>query len=135
MVDDNLVEVATYTYQSEAQAAMVLLDNNNIKSEISDAGIVNAHAFLSNAVGGVKLFVAKDDYKKAYELIEEVVKERKEEYGKTCYYCESNNVVKNPVTWKTILLGILTLGIYFPGAFKHFKCNDCGKKLSHFVIN
>jgi DNA-directed RNA polymerase subunit RPC12/RpoP len=135
METEELIEVASFTYQPEAQTAMILLEQNGIQSEISGSEIVNAHAFLLNAVGGVKLLVLKEDYEKAKTIIDEDFKIKKEEFGKTCYYCESKNVIKVTVTWKTILLGIITLGIYYPGAFKRYKCNDCGKKLSHFVIN
>ena len=134
MPTQNLLEVASFTYLADAQTTQIMLEQSEIESEIYGAEIVNAHAFLSNAVGGVKILVPDADYKKAKQIIDEHLKIKKQEYGKTCYYCESNNVVKVPVTWKTIILGILTLGIYYPGAFKHFKCNDCEKKLSHYVI-
>ena len=135
MQTEDLVEVASFTYQPEAQTAMILLEQNGIQSEIYGAEIVNAHAFLSNAVGGIKLMILKEDYVRAKSILDEDFRTKKEESGTTCYYCESKNVVKVPVTWKTIVLGLFTLGIYYPGAFKHYKCNSCGKKLSHFVIN
>jgi len=134
METDDLVEVASFTYQPEAQTAMILLEQNGIASEMSGAETVNAHALLSNAIGGIRVLVSRSDYAKAKSIIDEDMKTKKEESGTTCYHCESKNVVKVPVTWKTIILGILTLGIYYPAGFKRYLCKDCGRRLSHFVM-
>jgi len=72
---------------------------------------------------------------RAKEILAQDEKTRRANYARTCYLCESNEVVRVPVTWKVIALGVLTLGMYFPAFFRHYKCNKCGKRLSHFSMS
>ena len=122
------VVVAAYTYITEAETGRVLLEENGIPSEIKDEYVVSSHAFLSNAVGGIKVLVSKENEDMARKILKEEDTKCSNEYKHRCFNCESTDVTETKLNARIILLGILTLGLYFPFLFKPFRCNQCGNK-------
>lgn len=68
---DDPVTIATYAYPGEADLKRMLLDQHGIQSLIMDGEVMNLSWFLSNAMGGVKLVVARRDAQRALQLFEE----------------------------------------------------------------
>lgn len=64
-----LVQIAAYVYPWEAHLAQGRLEANGIKAFVFDEGIVTAHPFISNAVGGVKLMVEQSDAERALAIL------------------------------------------------------------------
>jgi hypothetical protein len=133
MNENDGVPIATFVYEIEAASAVLLLKTNGIDSGIRDSAVVNSDPLLSNAVGGIKLYVERKDAEEALKILDEDRIKRDEETGKYCYNCESTDIskIKNKITWKTIIICILTLGLGVPLVFKGFKeyqCNKCGHK-------
>ncbi len=54
---DDLETVATFLQLHEAQLTVLRLASAGVEASLADAGIVGAHPFLANAVGGVKVQV------------------------------------------------------------------------------
>jgi hypothetical protein len=119
----NMVQVAAYTYEIEAEAAAVVLAANDVRYEIRDAGLVNANLFYSNAIGGVKILVKTEDAARALALITDVNKVN----DKYCYNCESTDIIKVKHDWKDIPKFVCALGMGVPWLYKEFKCNNCGR--------
>jgi hypothetical protein len=64
-----LVTVATYLYLYQAQAAHLFLSQAGVQSFIADAEVVAMDWLLSNAIGGVKLRVPRDQAEEAVEVL------------------------------------------------------------------
>ena len=61
--------ILTFVYPHEAHIAKGILESENIPVQIRDELTAQVNNFYSNAIGGVKLLVRKNDYKKAYEIL------------------------------------------------------------------
>lgn len=61
--------LAIFTYPAEMLLIQTLLDSNNIQNFAQDEITIQVDNFLSNAMGGIRLFVAQEDYKNAHTLL------------------------------------------------------------------
>jgi len=68
---DRLVQIASFVYPWQAYIARGRLEARGIKAFVFDDGIVTAHPFISNAVGGVKLLVDRSDAERAIAILNE----------------------------------------------------------------
>ena len=68
-MENAFVTVATFSYPHEMFVTKEKLESEGIKCFILNENIITADPFLSNAVGGVKLQVMKQDTEKALEII------------------------------------------------------------------
>jgi len=68
---DDLDTVATFLQLHEAQLTLLRLTSAGVEATLADSGIVGAHPFLANAVGGVKLQVPKEQAARARALLAE----------------------------------------------------------------
>jgi len=140
---NNWETLITFTYPHEAHLAKGFLESEGIKTIIHDEMTVQVQNFYSNAVGGVKILVQKEDYddgiavlKKGGYIInadnqtEEVrIVEVDESNNKThCPFCKSDNIAK--IKGVNILTPIvyLILGAIFPIFNSKYKCYDCEKE-------
>jgi hypothetical protein len=124
------VHIATFMYETEAESAILLLNANGIEAGMRDKGIVYTDPLISNAVGGIKLFVEKKDAEEAKRILDEDAKKRDEEIGNYCYKCESTEVMKIPKKpfWKLLVVAVITLGVGLPQVYKEYRCKKCGYK-------
>ncbi len=56
----------------EAHLLMARLESEDIQCWLQDENMVTVFPVLTNAVGGIKLFVTKQDFDRAYEIFKEV---------------------------------------------------------------
>lgn len=133
----------TFTYPHEAHMVKGFLESEGIETLIQDEMTTQVDNFLSNAIGGVKLLVQKEDYelgiatlknggyiKDENEKVEEagIVYADNSDSKICCPFCKSDNIMKNKD------INILTPIIYFIlGAFipifkPKYKCYDCEKE-------
>jgi hypothetical protein len=68
----NFVTVARYTYPSEYAVLELLLQRENIKYVFLNETVINVLPFHSNAFGGIRLQVHKNDVPKVKDLINEL---------------------------------------------------------------
>jgi len=61
--------VAIFTYPSEMAIARSFLESNNIECFVKDELTIQVHNFYSNAIGGIKMQVKQQDFKKARHLL------------------------------------------------------------------
>lgn len=69
MSDDDLVTIGHYRFVYEAELARLHLDEEGIPAFIADAEIVNMDWLLGNAVGNVKIQVARRDAEAATSVL------------------------------------------------------------------
>ena len=68
-MSSNFVIVYSFLYPHEMEIAKHALESHGIPCFSEDSLTVQSYQFISNAVGGVKLLVAKKDLKKSIELL------------------------------------------------------------------
>jgi hypothetical protein len=67
--DEPLMTVATFDVLMEAEVARGYLESEGIRCFLADAEMVNTAWYLSGAMGGIKLQVAKSDFLAAERLL------------------------------------------------------------------
>ncbi|RZJ68526.1 MAG: DUF2007 domain-containing protein [Flavobacterium sp.] len=124
--------LATYTYSSEAQIFKGLLESHGIEVFIRDNHTVDADPLVSNAVGGVKLFVRTEDLDMAKDILGEVRQYSVDEYGQpiTCPECGAQKAdlvtsVKEKKTLFAVIASFLIGGLPLYTNY-HYKCANCG---------
>lgn len=65
------VTIATFTYPSELAVIRARLEAEGIECNVRDELTAQVHNFYSNAIGGIKLQVSRQDAEKAIEILKE----------------------------------------------------------------
>lgn len=140
---EDWIEVTSFTYPHEAHLAKSLLEASDIDVIIKDELTVQVNNLLSNAIGGVKIFVQKEKAQEALSLLEEggyiqkqstndekkpVLETFSVEYKNACPYCNSDSVVKKNIPGYVFALSILILRFPLPFLKRVYYCYDCSKE-------
>ena len=113
--------IQTFIYPHEAHVVKTYLESEGIETELRDEKTVDVNPFYSNAIGGVKLLVKEEDYKRGIEVLknggyikETGAKEVKIElvyvgdgFDKhSCPFCKSENISlkKVPSIWTVMVI-------------------------------
>ena len=129
----NLIQIAAYSCPHEANIAKASLEAANIPASIADEHMINMDWFMSDALGGIRLFVPVQHEAEARALIEQdysyLVEQEFEdivEEKKTCPSCGSTELEDYTIGKKPAFITILLLG--FPLFFykQGVRCLSCG---------
>lgn len=134
--------IATFTYPHEALIAVSLLEGEGIYCFLQDKETIYANPFYSNAIGGVKLKVARKDAERAKEILtamqnaqasdmEEPANDEEENAdkrmaGKLCPQCGSGDIYRDKIDPVFFAIGILLLGFPFLFMKGRYLCYSCG---------
>lgn len=122
------VVLNSYPNYVDAHIAKGVLEEQGIPCWLKDENTVTIDPILTNAVGGIKLMVSRENAQKAWEILESLRKEQKEKV--TCPKCGSHNIeiVSTPRKAMTWISSITTffLGDYAIAIDKVNHCFDCG---------
>ena len=126
----NFVPIQSYTNYIDAHIAMGRLEEEGIRCWLKDENTVTIDPILTNAVGGIKLMVAKDQADRAEELLSSIEAERKNK--QSCPKCGSHNIdfvttPRKPGNWFSVLIGLLWSSFAMP-VEKVYHCFDCGEE-------
>ena len=135
-----LITLRQYTNLQEALLAKGVLDSAGIECRLGDENIVRMDWFLSNFVGGVKLWVREEYAAEAASLLDQEPPEAFDVEGvgeykqPRCPNCGSMDVAFEGLNKRASygsLLGTWFVGIVPPIPFKHagWKCRACGQEL------
>lgn len=122
------IAVDSFTNYIDAHIQLGRLQEAEINCWLKDEAIVTIDPLLTNAVGGIKLMVAENDFKKALELINEFRADRKAKAS--CPRCSSHNVEyvstpRKPGNWVSVIIGFF-ITLFAPPVEKVYHCFDCG---------
>jgi uncharacterized protein YbaR (Trm112 family) len=128
--------IAIFSYPAEAVVVKGKIESEGITVFLKDEFTVATDPFATNAIGGVKMQVYKEDYLKAMGILEtsnpELVKYRTEYI--VCPACNRRNTRETlDVTTARNLNEILTAVFYslFPLKQKHnYHCRSCNAKFN-----
>jgi len=135
----------TFTYPHESYIIKGVLESKGIETFLKDELTIQVDNFLSNALGGVRLQVPKEQVSIAYKILkdngyfnkdERIQNKRKKvvvlksiDYDVTvCPFCHSDNIIKNKRPTVLILISIFLLCLPLPLFRKNYYCYNCEKE-------
>ena len=109
------------------------LESEDIECWLQDENTVTINPIWTNAVGGIKLMVKKEDFVRASDIFRETENNRKQAIE--CPNCKGHNVelVSTPrkaSNWISAIFGFL-LGDYAMSVDKVNHCFDCGHEFEN----
>lgn len=124
----DFLPVNYYQNYVDAHIAKGVLEENGIECWLKDENTVTVDPILTNAVGGIKLMVAKEKADMARKILEDLRNEQKALLS--CPKCGSHNIEKvstprKASNWFGALLGFFTMD-YAVAIDKVNHCFDCG---------
>ena len=127
------VTVASFSQPIEAHLARTKLESEGIPCVVGDENLVGVYAFLSNAVGGVKLKVPGYAARQAREALRPrpqlvvVADENDPADGEMiCPRCRSYDVYYRRFNQRVAGFFILLLGFLVPWRDRRWTCKQCG---------
>ena len=128
---DTFVTVARYNYSNEAQIIKGRLEADGIAVYLSDQFTIDTDPLVSQAIGGVKLKVRKEDALKAQTILKEISKYSLDDDGEAinCPECKSEKVelfstINNLKSLLAFLASLLFSGLPFYTKYE-YKCEAC----------
>lgn len=121
-MNDNYTILAVFDYSTEAHVIRAKLDSEGCKTMLMDEKTIDSDPLISNAIGGVKLLVHKNDFEKAATVYNEIRTYKKDKNGNKidCPKCNSNRILVAPIQRKNMFF------MLFPFFEKtRYICNDC----------
>nr|WP_322625054.1 DUF2007 domain-containing protein [uncultured Flavobacterium sp.] len=125
-------KIATFQYSAEALILKGRLEADGIEVFLKNNNTIDADPLISNAIGGVQLFVRTEDVDKAKEVIQTVPRYAVDNVGNAihCPKCGSVEVevmstVRDRGGFMAFLVGLLLSALPFFIKYK-YHCNHCG---------
>jgi len=129
----DFVILQSFNNYMDAHLLMAKLESEDIECWLQDENTVTINPILTNAVGGIKLLVKKEDLSSARQIFWEVEKNRKQAIE--CPKCRGHNIelVSTPRKAANWFSAILTffLGDYALAVDKVNHCFDCGNEFEN----
>jgi hypothetical protein len=121
-MNDNFKILAVFEYSTEAHVTKSKLDSEGFETMLMDEKTIDSDPLISNAIGGVKLLVHKNDFEKAAEIYNEIRTYQKDKNGNNlfCPNCNSNRILIAPIERKNVFYMLFP----FFEKTKHI-CNTC----------
>ncbi|WP_405609932.1 DUF2007 domain-containing protein [Polaribacter sp. Asnod1-A03] len=121
-MNDNYKILAVFDYSTEAHVTKSKLDSEGLKTLLMDEKTIDTDPLVSNAIGGVKLLVHKNDFDKAATIYNEIRTYQKDKNGNDifCPNCNSTKILIAPLKRKNIFFMLFP----FFEKTKHI-CNNC----------
>lgn len=132
----NLVTIRTFQNYFTAHIILTKLQSAGIECFLKDEFTVTVDPILSNAVGGIKLVVRKEDEDAANKLLNEFDEAYRQ--SAVCPKCGSKTIELVPKqTTANIATAILTwlFGSYAISAKNIYKCSSCGYESENLTEN
>jgi len=124
-------QIANYQYTSEAYLFKGKLESEGVEVFLQNENTINTDPLLSNAVGGVKLFVKSEDVMKAKQILAAIPEYSVNDKGEllTCPNCGATTIsmvtsIKDVKSFLAFIYGLLTLSMPL-FAKQKYKCENC----------
>jgi hypothetical protein len=127
-------KIAVFQYSAEAMIVKGRLESDGIDVFMADNNTIDTDPLVSNAIGGVKLFVRAADATKAKEILAEISRYAVDNNGNNiaCPVCNGTKVevmstVRDGKGLAAFLVGMLLSAFPFFVKYK-YHCNNCGSE-------
>ena len=129
----DFVILQSFNNYMDAHLLMAKLESEDIECWLQDENTVTINPIWTNAVGGIKLLVTKQDFGRAYEIFRGAENNRKQ--AVKCPKCKGHNIelVSTPRKAANWFSAIFTffLGDYALAVDKVNHCFDCGNEFAN----
>jgi predicted RNA-binding Zn-ribbon protein involved in translation (DUF1610 family) len=117
----------SFTNYMDAHILMGKLEEEGIRCWLKDENTLTIDPILTNALGGIKLMVTKEQYERALSIVQEMQAEKRKKY--TCPQCGSSDIeyIVTPrklSNWLGAIGGFL-FGDLAIGIKKTWRCFHC----------
>lgn len=135
-MENTFTKVAAFQYSSEAVIIKGKLEAEGIEVFMADSNTIDTDPLVSNAIGGVKLFVKTEDSDKARQILNEVSRYSLNDEGGLliCPNCKNNKVEVGTTIkdLKSLLAFLFTfIAVLLPVYTKYkYRCNNCGHEFN-----
>ena len=134
-MENEFIKIGSYQYSSEAIIIKGKLESEGIEVFMADNFTIDTDPLVSNAIGGVKLYVSTEQFDKAKNVLLEISRYSLNDEGDPviCSKCGSNKVemgttVKEGKSLFAFLFGFLIAG-GLPVYTKYkYRCENCGNE-------
>lgn len=130
-MDEHFSFIRSFQYSYEAQIFKGKLESEGIEVYLRDDVFVDTNPFYSNAVGGVKLYVKRQDFTRAIKALSDISKYSLDDNNELmiCAKCGSNEIemrttIKDFKTLVAFIFSSLFVTIPLYSKYK-YKCNKC----------
>ena len=127
----SLIEIANYQFSSEAYLFKGKLESEGIEVFLQNENTINTDPLLSNALGGVKLFVNSEDVLQSRQILDSIPEYSVDDKGEllSCPNCGSQKIImtttiKDIKSFLAFIYGLLTLSMPLFSKQK-YKCESC----------
>ena len=131
MKENTFILVGQYQYSSEAIIYKGKLESENIAVFIRDNYTVDSDPLISNAIGGVKLFVRSEDNQRAKKILSDISMFSLDDKGNLikCPECGAEKIqllttIKDVKTLLSFAFSLFTVALPFYNRYK-YKCDNC----------
>lgn len=135
MENEQFKLVATYQYSSEAIIFKGKLESEIIEVFLRDNLTIDTDPLVSNAIGGVKMYVRTEDFEKATSILSEISLFSSDNEGKLlkCPNCNQEklqllSVVDDAKSFLSMLIALLFIVLPFYTKYK-YRCANCNYEL------
>ena len=124
----NFIPIASYDNYIAAHIAMGRLEEDGIRCWLKDENTVTIDPILTNAVGGIKLMVDRQEAERAAGILRVLINQDRAMHP--CPKCGSLNIefVSTPrkaSNWASVIIGFFVTSYAIP-VDKVFHCFNCG---------
>jgi DNA-directed RNA polymerase subunit RPC12/RpoP len=135
-MENMFVKIGSYQYSSEAVIIKGRLESEGVKVFMGDNFTIDTDPLVSNAIGGVKLFVKNENLEQAQSILSEISRFSLDNEGELmqCPKCgmhkiELGSTVTDIKSLLAFLLGFI-LGLFpFYTRYK-YRCSNCGHEFN-----
>jgi len=131
MEHSKFYKIANYQYTSEAYLFKGKLESEGVEVFLQNENTINTDPLLSNALGGVKLFVKSEDVMKAKQILDAIPEYSVDDTGEllSCPNCGAHKIemlttIKDLKSFFALIYGLLTLSMPLFSKQK-YKCESC----------
>ena len=121
-MNNDYIILTVFEYSTEAHLVKSKLESEGIRTMLMDEKTIDSDPLLSQAIGGVKLLVHKEDLDKAMQIYNTVRKYEKDKEGNDlhCPSCNSNQILVAPLRRRNIFFMLFP---FFER--RRYICNTC----------
>lgn len=125
-------QIGEFRHLSEAFIYKGKLESEGIEIFIWNHHALNADPLLGKTMGGIKLFVRKEDYENSLRILSEINPVSKSNPRRLvyCFHCDSSEIVKiHSITGYQSLFSYLSSFLFrsrSPKSQFKYKCTSCG---------
>jgi len=136
-MDNAFTKIGSWQYSSEAIIIKGKLEAEGLEVFMADNFTIDTDPLVSNAIGGVKIFVRTEDLPKARQILADISRYSLDDNGQeiVCDNCSSTvtDMVTSVTDWKALLAFIFSFGLFgtLPFYTKYkYRCNSCGHEFN-----